>query len=94
MLLSVIAKSYFHFRIVNNINSLKEIMYCIVHYKNQSAYSTLKILSDTNITRIQEARLKRLEIGGSYRHEDQCQLIPEQINLELHGVHLELCYKQ
>ena len=69
-------------------------MHCIVHYKNQSAYSTLKKLSDTNIIRIREAKLKRLEIDGSHKHEEQCQLIPENINLELHQVHLEPCYER
>ena len=33
-------------------------MECVVHYKNQSAYSELKKLTEINIKRIQEVKVK------------------------------------
>ena len=69
-------------------------MECIVHYQNQACYSSLKSLSDRNIARIKEAKAKRLELGGSHCHSEQSDSIPDDINLETHGVHLEPCYKR
>ena len=48
------------------------VMYCVVHYKNQTKYSNLKNLSELNIDRIQLAKEKRMRIGGAYSHEEQC----------------------
>ena len=45
-------------------------MECVVHYKNQSAYSELKKLTEINIKRIQEAKVKRLKVGGVHVHAD------------------------
>lgn len=67
---------------------------CIVHYKGQKSYSTIKKLSDVNINRILEAKDKREEIGGDNLHQEQINLIPETINLETDGIHLEPCYKR
>ena len=53
-------------------------MQCIVHYNNQSSYSAWK----------------RIEIGGAYEHAEQCSMIPETIDIELHRIHLEPCYKR
>ena len=69
-------------------------MKCVVHYSNQLKYSTLKSLSETNIKRIREAKIKRFDIGGAHRHEEQCDMIPETINDDSHGIHLEPCYKR
>ena len=69
-------------------------MQCIVHYHNQSSYSALKSLSEINIRRIEEAKIKRIEIGGAYEHAEQCIMVPETIDIELHGIHLEPCYKR
>ena len=52
----------------------------------------MKILSGRNVERIKQAKEKRLEIGGVNSHKEQCDLIPEFINTEIHGVHLEPCY--
>ena len=44
-------------------------MKCIVHYHSQSSYRALESLSETNIKRIEEAKIKRIEIDGAYEHE-------------------------
>ena len=38
---------------------------------------------------------KNLQIakGGTNYHKEQCDSIPEEINLSQHGIHLEPCYK-
>lgn len=72
------------------MNKLK----CIIHYENQSSYSQIKPLSETNIRRIGDAREKRLEVGGSHLHGDQIKQIPENISQQEHGVHLDPCYKR
>ena len=69
------------------------VMYCVVYYKNQTKYSNLKNLSELNIDRIQLAKEKCMRIGGAYSHEEQCSMIPLLVNHEIHGVHLESCYK-
>ena len=33
-------------------------------------------------------------IGGEYSHEEQCSMIPLSVNHEIHGIHLEPCYKR
>jgi len=69
-------------------------MNCIIHYENQSKYSVIKKLSPTNVTRILEAKEKRINVGGKNEHRDQIKQIPDEINEELHGIHLEPCYKR
>ena len=67
---------------------------CIVHYEKQTNYRSIKKLSETNIQRIQEAKLKRAEIGGVHLHKEQSDGIPDVIDAEKFGVHLEPCYKR
>ena len=43
-----------------------------MHYDNQTKYSALKSLSEINIERIEQAREKRLKIGGINSHGEQC----------------------
>ena len=69
-------------------------MYCVVHCKNQTKYSNLKNLSELNNERIQLAKEKRMRTGGAYSHEEQCSMIPLLVNHEIHGIHLEPCYKR
>ena len=71
-----------------------EILKCIVHYENQLTYSKVKPLSDVNIKRIYEARKKRTELGGQNNHLEQITQIPENVDPNLHGVHLDPCYKR
>ena len=65
-------------------------MECIKHYENSSSYSVIKKL---NIERINLVKEKRLQLSGAHHHF-QCDQIPKQLNLEIHGVHLEPCYKR
>ena len=55
-------------------------MECIIHYENSSSYSVIKKLSETNIERINLAKEKRLQLGGTHHHF-QCDQIPKQLNL-------------
>ena len=66
---------------------------CIIHYENQSPYSIIKKLSETNVNSIFEAKEKRSRIGGRNSHADQIKQIPNETDIELHGVHLESCFK-
>ena len=68
-------------------------MECIAHYGNQSHYSVLKKLSAINIERINLTREKRLQIGDAHNH-NQCDHIPSIIDPEIHGIHLDPCYKR
>ena len=67
-------------------------MECIVHYTNQISYNKIKKLSDTNLEKINQAKLKRLEPGGAIVHKEQVDNIPDVINPDIHGVHLDPCY--
>ena len=67
-------------------------MECVVHYKNQSSYSELKKLTEINIKRILEAKVKRLKVGGVHVHADQTRNIPEEFHVDNHGIHLTPCY--
>ena len=53
-----------------------------------------KKLSDTNLGKINQAKLKRLELGGANAHKDQVDSISDVINPDVHGVHLDPCYKR
>ena len=65
---------------------------CIIHYENQSSYSIIKKDSEANINRIFEAKEKRSRIDGRNSHANQIKQIPNEIDLELHGVHLKPCF--
>ena len=65
-------------------------MECIIHYTNQKSYSKIKKLRDTNLEKINQAKLKRLKLGGANAHEEQVNSIPV-INPDIHEVHLDLC---
>ncbi len=67
---------------------------CVIHYADQTSYSTIKELSDVNKEKLVQAKRKRTEVGGSYSHADQCSTIPEFFESGKHGVHLEPCYKR
>ena len=69
-------------------------MNCIVHYEKQTSYTTLKTLSERNIERIREAKTQGKKIDGTHGYDEQCGKLPDQINFELHVVHLEPCYER
>jgi len=71
-----------------------ERLNCIVHYPKQNYYQDIKKLSDGNIHKVKEAKTKREEIGGLHLHDEQIQQVPTEINNDIHGVHMEPCYKR
>ena len=64
---------------------------CICHYPGRSSYSEIKTLSNANIERLTKAKQK--ELGGSNLHQHQINQIPQDFDLEKHGVHSRPCYK-
>lgn len=68
-------------------------MDCIVHYPNLKSYSKIKKLTQINIEKIKLAKEKRQQVGGVHYHS-QVDIIPEEIDPEKHGIHLEPCYKR
>ena len=69
-------------------------MECIVHYTNQKSHSKTKKLNDTNLEKINQAKLKKLELGGANAHKEQVDNIPDVVNPDIHGVHHGRCYKR
>ena len=72
----------------------KMTLICIVHYPNQATYSRIKQLSEVNKRRVIEAKEKRLSLGGSNSHLEQCENVPSEFEDSIHGVHLQPCYKK
>ena len=46
-----------------------------------------------NERRMKDAKSER-EKDGENHHKEQCDTIPDSVNNELHGIHLETCYKK
>ena len=70
---------------------------CIVHYTDQHPvkYPKIKHTSPVNEQRIKAAKLERKQlVGSSNKHLEQCRSIPEIIDHQKHGIHLEPCYKK
>ena len=68
---------------------------CIVHYPIKDClYSSIKDLSEINKEKIYAAKATRLRLGGKNLHEEQCSSIPDEVDPNRHGVHLEPCYKK
>ena len=67
-------------------------MYCSLH--ESKIISKIKKLNDTNLEKINEAKLKRLELDGANAHKEQVDSILHVINQDIHGVHLDQCYKR
>ena len=44
--------------------------------------------------KINEAKLRRSELDGANAHKEQVDSIPDVINPDIHGVHLDPCYKR
>ena len=67
---------------------------CIVHYAvNNSKILLTRNITNINFQRIKQAKSIRIERRGRNFHEEQCKLIPNEIDPEKHGIHLE-CYKR
>ena len=67
---------------------------CIVHYSGLEPYSELKDVNEENEARISAAKAKRQTLQGRNHHEEQCLLVPDNIQDATHGVHVTPCYKK
>ena len=67
---------------------------CVIHYQGNCSYSKLKDISEVNERRMKDAKSERERLGGENHHKEQCDTIPDSVNNELHGIHLEHCYKK
>ena len=69
---------------------------CIVHYPNQdeSKHSDINEISAENEERIRLAKSERETYTDENFRREQCASIPNEINHDRHGIHLEPCYKQ
>ena len=66
---------------------------CCCHYDGQSLYDEINRLSESNLSRLIDAKKKREEIGGEHLHLNQIQQLPDSIDIEKHGIHSRPCYK-
>ena len=72
-----------------------EDLRCIIHYRIKDArYSKIKSISDINKEKIYAPKRIRESKGGAHHHEEQCMTIPNEIDPNEHGIHLEPCYKK
>ena len=68
---------------------------CIIHYeKKDSLCSKIKAISEVNREKIYAAKQLREKLGGQNHHALQCSTVPDLIDAEKHGIHLEPCYKK
>ena len=68
---------------------------CIIHYEYENkTCSKIKHIFDVNWKRINAAKEIRISKGGSNHHKEQCDLVPDSIDPEIHGIHMEPCYKK
>ena len=67
---------------------------CIIHYEKYNKYSGIKAINDVNEQRIRNAKIERETLGGCNHHKTQCDMVPEIINHDVHGIHIEPCYKK
>ena len=66
---------------------------CVVHYAGRENYSKMKDVSLINEQQRRKAKSIR-EKNGGHHHKEQCDSIPEKIDPEKHGIHLNPCYKK
>ena len=73
-----------------------ENLVCIVDYpnKDESKYADIKEISAINEERTRLAKSEHETYTGESFHREQCASIPNEINHDKHGIHLEPCYKQ
>ena len=65
-----------------------------MHYDGKEQYSKLKDVSEQNESRIREAKAKWETFSDENRHEKQCHLVTDIIDNDIHGIHMEPCYKK
>ena len=76
------------------ISKKKRNRLCVVHYTGFSSYSNIKDISQDNAVRLRNAKVKRETLKGENHHQEQCSLIPDIINNDVHGIHMIPCYKK
>ena len=67
---------------------------CVVHYKNiKLENSDIIPLKDITYSQFCKAKEAREALGGAYLHQEQCDLIPQDLDGTHHGYHRQ-CYKK
>ena len=73
------------------------MMECVVHYSESNrTFTKLKALPENQHQKLLKAKpVRKKETSELNQHFSQCQTIPGSDNLDvnIHGVHLEPCYK-
>ena len=67
---------------------------CIIHYDGREKYSNMKDISENNIERIRYAKDLRERVKGENHHVEQCNMIPDAIDMNIHGIHITPCYNK
>ena len=68
---------------------------CVAHYESSKYdYSELIVLSSNAHSRLLQAKQIRRDQGGNNVHREQGALIPDHIDPNIHGIHMEPCYKK
>ena len=66
----------------------------IVHYAGLGPYSELKDVNEEKEARIRAAKAKRQTLKGRNYHEEQCLLVPDNMQDATHAVHMTPCCKK
>ena len=66
----------------------------IAHYAGLGPYSELKDVNKEKKARIRAAKAKRQTLKGRNHHEEQCLLVPDNMQDATHAVHMTPCYKK
>ena len=75
-------------------NSRKSNILYIVHYAGLGPYSELKDVNGENEARIRAAKAKRQTLKGRNHHEEQCLLVPDNIQDASHAALMTPWYKK
>ena len=68
--------------------------FCIIHIEGRSKYSNLKDVNEQNEIRIRQAIEEHVKQGGDVsRFYERCTSVPEIIDKNIHGIHIDPCYK-
>ena len=68
--------------------------FCIIHIEGRSKYSNLKDVNEQNEIRIRQAIEEHEKQGRKVsRFYEQCTSVPEIIDKNIHGIHIDPCYK-
>ena len=68
-------------------------MQCVVHYNSLKVSAAIKPLSTDTFATLKENKLARQRLGGDNAHSNQCGMIPDVLDSEVHGAHRK-CYQK